>query len=408
MITRWLREPHIHLGNHHPYTRVAHWLCAQCAHIRPTDRDDVTTSTSPDALAPRFRHGLVLGRFYPPHHGHDHLIRAAVRECDRVTVEVIGSPAESIEVVSRAEWLHETHPTVRIAAAIDENPVNPTSPAARDAHAQIVEGLLDAPVDAIFSGDDDKAGLAERLDAEWVRIDPDREANPVSGADVRADLAGWWSHLSPPVRSGLIRRVVVLGAESTGTTTLTEALADLYATNWVPDYYGHDYREVRQEGPLGIWRSEEFDVIVERQENLEEIAARRSPSPVLFCDTDVLTISIWHERRMGWTSPTVAAAAAAHRPLLYVLTGDDIPWEDDGVRDDEDSRPGMQQRFRDVLAAQETPWIEVRGTVEERLHTAAKAVDMMLERAFRFRAADDGRTPEPQAVQPSSSGSEIT
>jgi HTH-type transcriptional repressor of NAD biosynthesis genes len=81
----------------------------------------------------------------------------------------------------------------------------------------------------------------------------------------------------------------------------------------------------------------------------------------------VLATALWHERYVGEPAPRNLERAAAHQPALYVLTGDEIPFVQDGMRDGEHIRHDMQQRFREVLAAQPVPWVEVRGSVQERV-----------------------------------------
>ncbi|AZG46454.1 AAA family ATPase [Gordonia insulae] len=339
---------------------------------------DPTTDSRADV---RFRHALVLGKFYPLHIGHDHLIRSAIRSADSVTVQVIGSVVESIPVATRETWVREVHPTVRVVSAVDETPIDFDSPELWDAHVRVISGLLDEPVDAVFTGDGYGAELARRLDATWVPVD--RMLNPVSGTAVRDDLVGRWHDLSATVRGDLARRIVILGAESTGTTTLARALADAMSTAWVPEY-GREYSVTRPGGPRAPWRSDEFDLIVERQLRAERAAARRSPTPVVICDTDVLATGVWHERYLGFTSPSVTAAAADHRPLHYILTGDEIPFVDDGTRDGELLRHSMQRRFRQVLGAQTTPWIEVTGSVTQRLAALTPVIDAALREALTF------------------------
>src|SRR5690606_28987372 len=83
-------------------------------------------------------------------------------------------------------------------------------------------------------------------------------------------------------------------------------------------------------------------------------------------------------------SPSVTAAAAAHPPALYVLTGDEIAFVQDGWRDGEHVRHAMQDRFREVLADQPVPWLEVRGSVAERVAAAVPAVEEAVAAATRF------------------------
>ena len=320
-----------------------------------------------------FRHGLVLGKFYPLHAGHSNLIRTALRQCDEVTVQLLVNSAETIALEARLAWLQEEHPTANVVAEIDDAEVDFDSPTAWDDHMRVIERLLPRPVDAAFTSDDYGAELARRLGATWVQVDPGRELNPVSGTAVRADPEAYWWALAPSVRASLTKRVVVLGAESTGTTTLAKALAEELGTLWVEEY-GREYSEIRPGGFTAPWRSDEFDLVVDRQMALEQEALRRVPKPLLICDTDVLATALWHERYVGEPAERILQRAAAHAPELYVLTGDEIPFVQDGLRAGEHIRHDMQQRFRHVLAAQQAPWIEVHGSVKERVAAAAAAI----------------------------------
>ena len=334
----------------------------------------------------RFAHGLVLGKLYPLHAGHLALVTAALGVCDRVTVEVVGSRTESVPVELRAAWVRELHPTARVAWAVDEAEIDYASEAAWVHHTGVVAGLLDpqdGPVDAVFTSDAYGGELARRLGAQWVQVDADRSVVPVSGRAVRADVPGHWWALPAPVRGHLARRVVVLGSESTGTTTLAAALAERLGTTWVPEY-GREWTAVRPGGLESPWHSAEFDLVAQAQARLEDDAARSAPRPVVVCDTDVLATSVWHERYVGRRSPSVEALAATRRPDLYLLTAVDIPFVDDGMRDGEHLREWMHERFLAVLADQPVPWAVVSGSHEQRLATGIREVEGVLARGWAF------------------------
>lgn len=364
----------------------------------PRLSDRRPTLSMPD----RFAHGMVLGKFYPLHAGHAHLIRTAQLRCDRVTVLLIGSSVESIPLEVRAEWLREDHPGVRLVAALDDTPVDFTSAAAWDAHTRTIARLLAGPVDAVFTSDAYGAELARRLDAAWVQVDADRTRHPVSGRAVRADPAGHWWALSAAVRAWFTQRVVVLGAESTGSTTLVMALAEHYAIGWVPEY-GRTHSEIRTGGLSAPWLPEEFMLIADRQRALEQAAQRRAPKPLVICDTDVLATALWSERYVGLRNQAIFDLAAEHRPALYLLTGDEIPFVQDGMRDGEHLRHAMQQRFRAELAAQPVPWLEVHGSVSERLRLAVPAVDLAVAAALRHTDPLELQPTQPPPGNPDSS-----
>ncbi|MFG2299048.1 AAA family ATPase [Streptomyces sp. NPDC048603] len=349
----------------------------------------------------RYVHGLVLGKFYPPHAGHHHLVRTARRQCARLTVLVCASSVESVPLADRVAWMREEHPEADVVGAVDDVPVDLLDPAVWDAHMAIFRAAVPGPVDAVFTSEDYGAELARRFGAEEVLVDPGRTRYPVSGTAVRADPAACWEYLSAPVRAALARRVVVLGAESTGTTTLSRALAGHYRarggvwarTGWVPEYGRRHSEEklaaLRTVDPEADWAdaefgTEEFPVIARRQDADEEREARLG-SPVLICDTDSFATGIWHERYLGCRSPEVEEIAARRPRDLYLLTHHEgVPFEDDGLRDSPGLRPWMTDRFEEELTRTGRRFLVVRGSEQERLRTAVEAVDTLLAEGPRF------------------------
>jgi len=207
-----------------------------------------------------------------------------------------------------------------------------------------------------------------------VLVDKDRTHIPISATIVRKDPTKYAHLLMPVVRASFARRIAVVGAESTGTTTLSRDLAKHYRTTWVPEY-GRMYSEGKVYGDENaLWRSEEFMKIARAQATLEDALAESS-NGLLICDTDPFATSIWHERYMGSQSPEVEKFADRRHYDLYILTGDEIPFVQDGLRDGEDIRHDMHTRFEEKLKATGRNYIVVRGSREERLTDAIKAID---------------------------------
>lgn len=332
---------------------------------------------------------MVVGKFYPPHAGHHALIAAAAARCATVTVVVAPSRRESIPLDLRLDWLREVHadtPWVRFVGRYDDHPVDYADPAVWDAHCAVFrEAVGPGSVDAVFSSEAYGVELARRFDAVPVAVDPDRRTVPVSGTAVRADPAGSWRFLSPPVRAWFVRRVVVVGAESTGTTTMAAALAAHYGTSWVPEYgrelTARKLARLRERLPEASvfdvrWDSDDFRAVVREQQAAEDAAARSS-GPLLICDTDARATAVWEERYLGSASPQVRAAA--RRPALYLLTDDrGVPFDDDGLRDGEHLRSWMTERFRAELAGCGVPVVELTGSHAVRLARAVEVCDALL------------------------------
>jgi NadR type nicotinamide-nucleotide adenylyltransferase len=345
-------------------------------------------------------HGLVVGKFYPPHAGHHHLIRAAATASARLTVVVAPSRRESIPLEERCAWLRAEHPGVTVVGVYDDHPVDYEDPQVWDAHVAVFRGALGGvAVDAVFSSEAYGPELARRLGAVHVAVDPGRLAHRVSGTAVRADPIGHWGMLGARARAWFARRVVVVGAESTGTTSMARALAEHYAarggvwadTAWVPEY-GRELtvaklRVLRSYRPSAtvfdvVWTRADF-VDVASVQNVMEDGAALVGSPVLFADTDSFATAVWEERYLGNASTEVEALA--RRPSLYLLTTEaGVPFDDDGLRDGEKIRSWMTCRLRERLATVGVPTVELAGAHGDRLAEAVVAVDALLARGWEL------------------------
>ncbi len=356
-------------------------------------------------------HGLVMGKFYPPHAGHRLLVRTAAATCDRVTVLVLAHPSESIPLEQRVAWLREIHaPDVHVVVhgAMDDLPIDYVDPAVWELHVDLLRQSLaevtPVPVSAVFCSEPYGPELARRLGAHCIDVDPARLLCPVSGTAVRRDPVGTWELLDEAVRADLAARVVVIGAESTGTTTVSRGIRDALRarggshglTRWVPEH-GRDFtvdklsvaraRAVLEGGrPPAldelVWEEPEFVEIARRQNELEDLAARRGGA-VLVCDTDAFATGIWCERYLGTPSSGVDAIARPH-PLYLLTHHDGVPFEQDGIRDGESIRAWMTGRFEEVLAATGRRTVVLRGSVDERVAIGLAAIDDLIASHWRF------------------------
>jgi NadR type nicotinamide-nucleotide adenylyltransferase len=320
--------------------------------------------------------GVVIGKFLPPHRGHSYLIESACAGADQVVVIVCARPDDPIPVEVRAGMLRELHPQTTVLVTPDDIQ-DDQGEATSAAWAARTVDLLGTGPDVVFSSEAYGPRYAAAMGARHVSVDPVRRRFPISGTEVRADPWARAAFLAPVVRAWYVIRICVLGAESTGTTTLARDLAGHYGCAWVPEY-GRTFCERRlAQAPTIDWRTDDFVHIAARQVAEEDAAARRG-GRLLICDTDALATSVWHERYLGVGSPEVQRLAAARSYALYVLTGDDIPFVQDGTRDGEHIRTWMTGRFRQALAARAEPWLEVRGGRDERLAAVTARIDDLL------------------------------
>lgn len=311
--------------------------------------------------------GLVIGKFYPPHRGHKLLVDTATEQSERTVVIVCAKPMDSIPGELRGRWLEEIHPAAEVMVIDDRYDENDSRVWAENT----LRWLGRAP-DAVFTSEDYGDRYAALMGSRHVLVDRARQRIRISGTAVRQDPFANWEYLEPPVRGWFARRVCVLGAESTGTTTLAETLAKRLKTEWVAEY-GRQYLVNKAARNESDWRSEEFTHIAEQQNRLENLAARNA-NRILVCDTNAFATALWHRRYMGNRSPNVEAIAGRSRCDLYLLTGDEIPFVQDGLRDGEHIRHEMHTWFEQALAAQSVRWAILRGPLEHRIEKARELI----------------------------------
>jgi NadR type nicotinamide-nucleotide adenylyltransferase len=295
----------------------------------------------------RHRHGLLIGKFYPPHLGHHAAIRDAAATCEHLTVLVMAAAVETVPLADRVSWLHAEHrgeAGVRIIGIRCDAPLDAANQQVWAAQVALMQAAVRAAgdpvdVDAVFSGEHHGAELARWLGAVDARI----PRTALSSSAVRRDLAGRWTDLAPATRAGLATRIVVVGAESTGTTTLAGQLTQHYSarggswnTTRVVGEYGREYTRLKWARNPGVdlvdmvWNSADFDAIGAEQTRREDAAAEAG-SPVLICDTDAFATAIWERRYLGTDARTQHPWTRVPPRAVYLVTDHTgVAWHDDG------------------------------------------------------------------------------
>jgi nicotinamide riboside kinase len=187
----------------------------------------------------------------------------------------------------------------------------------------------------------------------------------------------------------MLKKIVTIGPESTGKSTLCGQLAKHFNTIWCPEYareylnqngvkYGYDDLIKIAQGQLVM-----EDYCVEEMNAEPSNTNSESPnspltthhSSLLFIDTNMYVMKVWYEYVFGKCEQLVLDEIAKRKYDLYLLCNIDLPWTADEMREypDEQPRKELYNIYKDLLINQTTPWIEINGSYEERLQHAIHA-----------------------------------
>ena len=172
-------------------------------------------------------------------------------------------------------------------------------------------------------------------------------------------------------------KVVLFGPESTGKTTMSELLAKHYDTVWVAEY-AREYLQDKWNNERKTCEDADLIPIARGQIALENELALKADR-ILICDTDLLETKVYSEEYYGGlVHPNLDKYALKNQYDLYLLTNIDTPWEADDLRDRPDQRQEMFQAFENTLIKYKRPFIQLDGSIKERMKLATAAIDKLL------------------------------
>jgi NadR type nicotinamide-nucleotide adenylyltransferase len=165
-----------------------------------------------------------------------------------------------------------------------------------------------------------------------------------------------------------MHKIAVTGPESSGKTTLVKALAAHFNSP-----YTEEFARAYLEKNKGKYDQHDLLPILKGQIENEDKAAVQD-APFLFCDTDPLVIMIWSEFKYGTVDPLIDAIWKDHQYSLRLLVYPDTIWEYDPLRENKEDRKRLYDLYYSALKEANLPFVIIKGSAEERVETAVKAL----------------------------------
>jgi NadR type nicotinamide-nucleotide adenylyltransferase len=178
------------------------------------------------------------------------------------------------------------------------------------------------------------------------------------------------------VNKQYIKKIAIVGPESTGKSTITAQLAKHYRTLWVPEYAR--YYCAALTAPCDL---EDEVNMFHGQLALEDSILAIAGKDLVFCDTTFITVKIWSDEVFGETPRIVLEALPLYHYDLYLLMDIDLPWQEDPLRDFPHKREHFMEVWHRELRSLNATYQIISGEQDDRLQNAIKAVDEFLKTA---------------------------
>jgi HTH-type transcriptional repressor of NAD biosynthesis genes len=320
------------------------------------------------------RRGLVLGKFMPVHTGHMALIEFALTHCDELFILLCHHQNEPIAGNLRYDWLKEIYsqnPKVHIKqfeySPFELSDSSMSSISHSRQWSEVIRERLPG-ITVFFSSEDYGKYVAEFLNIQDISFDKDRRLFSVSASQIRSEPAKFWNYIPAVVQPYFVKRIAIVGSESTGKSTLAQKLAQYYDTVFVKEaareIIGHT-KECTYEDLLKI-AFHQAKSILEQQ----TIANR-----FLFVDTEINITKSYANFLFSRELITEQWIEEANQCDLYLFLEPDCPHIQDGTRLNEDEKMHLDFFHKEQFRKAQINYISIAGNWEERFTLACTIID---------------------------------
>ena len=200
--------------------------------------------------------------------------------------------------------------------------------------------------------------------------------NDISSTKIRQNPYKYWDNIPNIVRPYYTKKVLLIGGESTGKTTLTINLAHYFNTNYI-DEAGQDISQ--RSGTDLMMLPGDFTEILLRHK-LNEMKAIEYSNKVLFIDTDALVtqfyISFLSDSEAEKNSALSSAIDAINSYDLILFLEPDVDFIQNGNRSEviHQNRIKYSEQIKKLLNTHNKKFISINGTYQQRYNKAISAV----------------------------------
>lgn len=315
----------------------------------------------------------------PLHKGHIALIKFGVSKCDILYVMICVGNLEPIDKTVRQHWISETFfsnkKIVPIVFEYDETILRNTSVSslhvAKEWAVVIKENI--PRFDIIFSSEKYGDYLASLLDVKHICFDISRKLNDISSTEIRNKPLENWNYLANSAKPFYTKKIVLLGTESTGKSTITKKLAVFFNTVFVEEMA----RKILEKTDECTYNDlEQIAVLHANAIKTKLLQSNR----LLFIDTDINITKSYSLFLFNKTLVVPEWIEKIGKSDLYFFLEPDCPYIQDGTRLNETERTRLSAHHKKVLLHSNIEFISINGNWEERLIKIKKHILELLNK----------------------------
>lgn len=317
---------------------------------------------------------FVFGKFLPFHKGHEAMIRFALSKCDFLSVLVCCSDMETISGDVRQKWIRNSFSGEDRMEIIVYNYSELDLPNTSEPSPEISKVWSNRFMDIfpdynlVITSEGYGDYVASFMGINHISFDPKRRDFPVSATSIRNDLFSNWDFLPDSVKPDFVIKVVLLGTESTGKTSLVEKISSHF-----------NCTSVMEVGRELIKNSNSFDF-----EDLSKVSQEHSKridkavlgkSPLVIIDTDIHITKSYSDfifKRPLYVEDRIYESNKAD---LYLYLNNDVEYVQDGTRLCERDRNLLDESHRKVLKDHNIDFIEITGDWDIRYKNCIESIN---------------------------------
>lgn len=325
-----------------------------------------------------FSTGVVIGKFMPPHLGHEYLFNFASLYCDELYILVDNFFGQTLSTSIRIDIIKKLMPNVHVLTFANFMPQDPTTDKFWDIWKHGIESTVGKQINVLIAAMDYGTQLSNVLNCTFIPIDIERNSIPISATMIRENPFKYWDFLTSPAKELYVKRIAVLGAESVCKTTAVKKLAKEFNTIFVPEYAES---VIARQGEFYPSNVSEF---VQGQYN-SELALKKFANKLLFTDTTVVSTLVWADLCFGHYDTDLEFYVKDY-DLVLVFDYKDTTWVYDEHRDFLDNeteitlcalREEYQEKLINKLNNFNIPFVLVEGDYDTKYTTTKSLVEKL-------------------------------